>query len=73
MTRSIRGDFNVKIVRKDRVLHWLMRIALLTKQMMYRLADQEVLLAGDAAYPMPIITDQGGRSAMKDGMALAEL
>ena len=64
--------FNAAKVRQDRVLHWLMRSALGTEKDIQELTDQGVLLIGDAVHAMPILGGEGGNTAMKDGVDLAE-
>ncbi|KAL6713288.1 hypothetical protein ACLMJK_008753 [Lecanora helva] len=64
--------FDAKQVRKDRVLHWLMRTAMGSEEDIQGLADRGVLLVGDAAHAMPILGGEGGNTAMKDGVDLAE-
>lgn len=64
--------FNAGSVRKDRVLHWLMRSTLGTEQLIKKMADRGVLLVGDAVHAMPILGGEGGNHAMKDGVDLAE-
>ena len=64
--------FDAVNVRKDRVLHWLMRSTLGTESTAKELADRGVLLIGDAIHAMPILGGEGGNHAMKDGVDLAE-
>ncbi|KAL8830142.1 MAG: hypothetical protein Q9191_001603 [Dirinaria sp. TL-2023a] len=64
--------FKAQAVRKDRVLHWLMRSALVNRDEVKGLADQGVLLVGDAVHAMPILGGEGANNAMKDGVNLAQ-
>lgn len=64
--------FDASKVRKDRVLHWLMRSTLGAEQEIRELADRGVLLVGDAIHAVPILGGEGGNNAMKDGVDLAE-
>lgn len=64
--------FNPRTVRKDRVLHWLMRTTLANPRETKGLADQGVLLVGDAVHAMPILGGEGANIAMKDGVDLAQ-
>lgn len=59
-------------VRRDRVLHWLMRTTLGSPAEVKSLADKGVLLMGDAVHAMPILGGEGANVAMKDGVDLAQ-
>ena len=63
--------FEATKVRKDRVLHWLMRSTLGGPAEVDHLAKQGVLLVGDAVHAMPILGGEGANNAMKDGVDLA--
>lgn len=64
--------FEAAEVRKDRVLHWLMRSTLGSPAEVDHLAKQGVLLVGDAVHAMPILGGEGANNAMKDGVDLAQ-
>ena len=64
--------FDPAKVRKDRVLHWLMRTTLGTPEQIKNLAESGVLLIGDAIHATPILGGEGANMAMKDGVDLAE-
>ncbi|KAL8894479.1 MAG: hypothetical protein Q9192_004289 [Flavoplaca navasiana] len=64
--------FDAAKVRKDRVLHWLMRSSLGGSAEVDHLAKQGVLLIGDAVHAMPILGGEGANNAMKDGVDLAQ-
>ena len=64
--------FDATKVRRDRVLHWLMRSTLGTEQDIKDLTARGILLVGDAIHAMPILGGEGGNNAMKDGVDLAE-
>ena len=64
--------FDSAKVRRDRVLHWLMRTTLGTPEQIKDLADRGVLLIGDAIHATPILGGEGANMAMKDGVDLAE-
>ena len=64
--------FDPEKVREDRVLHWLMRSIMGSKQDIQGIVDRGVLLVGDAIHAMPILGGEGGNTAMKDGVDLAE-
>lgn len=63
--------FDASRVRRDRVLHWLMRTTLGTPAQIKDLADRGLLLIGDAIHAMPILGGEGANIAMKDGVDLA--
>ncbi|KAI4269130.1 MAG: hypothetical protein LQ337_007464 [Flavoplaca oasis] len=63
--------FDAAKVRRDRVLHWLMRSTLGRAAEVDRLAKKGVLLVGDAVHAMPILGGEGANNAMKDGVDLA--
>ena len=64
--------FNVEEVRKDRLLHWLMRVVLPELSEAIRLAALDVVLIGDAAHATPILGGEGANVAIQDGIDLAE-
>ena len=64
--------FDSNKVREDRVLHWLMRSTMGSEQDINGLVDRGVLLMGDSIHAMPILGGEGGNTAMKDGVDLAE-
>ena len=64
--------FDPSKVRKDRVLHWLMRSTLGSRAEIEELAEQGVLLVGDAVHAMPILGGEGANTAMRDGVDLAQ-
>ncbi|KAL8963041.1 MAG: hypothetical protein Q9193_000647 [Seirophora villosa] len=64
--------FDPAKVRKDRILHWLMRSTLVNQAESQWLAGQGVLLIGDAAHAMPILGGDGANYAIKDGVDLAQ-
>ncbi|KAL8851483.1 MAG: hypothetical protein Q9221_003583 [Calogaya cf. arnoldii] len=64
--------FDAAKVRTDRVLHWLMRTSLGSPASVNHLAEQGVLLVGDAIHAMPILGGEGANNAIKDGVDLAQ-
>ena len=64
--------FDSAKVRKDRILHWLMRTTLGTPEQIKNLAGRGVLLIGDAIHATPILGGEGANMALKDGIDLAE-
>ena len=63
--------FHPQHVRQDKVLNWLMRSLLVPLEKLQELADQGILLIGDAAHAMPILGSEGANWAIKDGIDLA--
>ncbi|KAL2357158.1 hypothetical protein BJ546DRAFT_836803 [Cryomyces antarcticus] len=64
--------FDMQKVRQERLLHWLMRGSLTPRDDLERLAEQSVILMGDAAHAMPIIGGDGGNAVIEDAVTLAE-
>ncbi|KAL8779210.1 MAG: hypothetical protein Q9213_007056 [Squamulea squamosa] len=65
------GVFDSAKVRRDRVLHWLMRSALGNQAELEHLANKGILLVGDVIHAMPILGGEGANHALKDGVDLA--
>jgi len=64
--------FDVEQIKKDRVLHWLMRTIYVPPADLEALAGEGAVLIGDAAHAQPILGGSGGNSAILDGLQLAE-
>ncbi|KAF1937112.1 FAD/NAD(P)-binding domain-containing protein [Clathrospora elynae] len=65
--------FDTKKLRKDRVLHWLMRKTLVpSPDLQNLLATSGVCLIGDAVHAEPIIGGLGANAAIIDALRLAE-
>jgi 2-polyprenyl-6-methoxyphenol hydroxylase-like FAD-dependent oxidoreductase len=64
--------FDAEKVREDRVLHWLMRSLTPSTNQLGQLAEQRVILIGDAVHPTPILGGEGANVAIRDGIDLAE-
>ncbi|KAH9878291.1 hypothetical protein J1614_003508 [Plenodomus biglobosus] len=65
--------FDADKLRKDRILHWLMRKALTPlSDLQNLLAKNHVVLMGDAAHAEPIIGGNGANAAMLDGVEFAK-
>ncbi|KAI9661723.1 MAG: hypothetical protein M1821_008961 [Bathelium mastoideum] len=74
--RDLEPPFNMIFdphnVRKDRLLHWLMRSVRPDLNELEQLANRGVLLVGDAVHATPILGGEGANMAIKDGIELAE-
>jgi 2-polyprenyl-6-methoxyphenol hydroxylase-like FAD-dependent oxidoreductase len=66
------GMFEPERLRKDRILHWLMRTTCVSKAECRDLAQKGVMLIGDAVHAEPIVGGMGANNALKDGVSLAE-
>ena len=64
--------FEASKVKRDRVLHWLMRTSLLDRHTLLELAKQGVAMIGDAAHATPILGGDGANLAIQDASLLAE-
>ncbi|KAJ4343369.1 hypothetical protein N0V95_006703 [Ascochyta clinopodiicola] len=64
--------FDAEKLRKERILHWLMRSILVPKPELQQLADKGILLMGDAAHAEQIIGGGGANGAIDDGLSLAK-
>ncbi|TVY47702.1 FAD-dependent monooxygenase [Lachnellula occidentalis] len=71
LKQPFKDIFDAEKMSTDRVLHWLMRSLLVSKQDLLNLASKGVFLIGDAAHAQPIIGGQGANAAMRDGVELA--
>jgi 2-polyprenyl-6-methoxyphenol hydroxylase-like FAD-dependent oxidoreductase len=64
--------FEPSILRKDRILHWLMRTTLVPKEELHKLAQNGVVLIGDSVHAEPIVGGNGANVAISDAVSLAE-
>jgi monooxygenase len=72
LEQPFKDTFDVEKMRSDRILHWLMRDILVPLDDLEALADQGVLLIGDAPHATPILGGEGANSAIEDAIELAE-
>lgn len=72
LSTALKETFDPQKVRQDRVLHWLMRSAFPDRRQTQDLADQRVLLLGDALHATPILGSEGADLAVQEACALAE-
>ncbi|KAF3043909.1 hypothetical protein E8E11_000279 [Didymella keratinophila] len=64
--------FDAEKLRKERILHWLMRSVLVPKDELKQLGQNDILLMGDAAHAEQIIGGGGANGAIEDSVSLAE-
>jgi 2-polyprenyl-6-methoxyphenol hydroxylase-like FAD-dependent oxidoreductase len=64
--------FDAEKLKRERVLHWLMRTVLVSLQDLQRLAERAVFFMGDAVHAEPILGGEGANTAITDGLELAE-
>ncbi|KAF1922675.1 FAD/NAD(P)-binding domain-containing protein [Didymella exigua CBS 183.55] len=64
--------FDAEKLRKERVLHWLMRSILIQKSELQDLGLKKIALMGDAAHAEQIIGGGGANGAIDDGVSLAK-
>lgn len=64
--------FDAEKLRKERILHWLMRGILVRKDELKQLGQKAIFLMGDAAHAEQIIGGGGANGAIEDGVSLAE-
>jgi 2-polyprenyl-6-methoxyphenol hydroxylase-like FAD-dependent oxidoreductase len=64
--------FEPQMLRKDRILHWLMRTVIVPKRELQDLARNGIVLMGDAAHAQPIVGGNGANEAILDAVSLAE-
>jgi 2-polyprenyl-6-methoxyphenol hydroxylase-like FAD-dependent oxidoreductase len=66
------GLFESGMLKKDRILHWLMRTSHLQIDEAKGLAKKGIVLIGDAAHAEPIVGGNGANEALDDGTYLAK-
>lgn len=66
------GIFDSEEVRKDKIVHWLMRSRVVPLELCHNLASRGILLIGDTAHTMPILGGEGANLAIQDAFDLAE-
>ncbi|KAF9695678.1 hypothetical protein EKO04_006689 [Ascochyta lentis] len=64
--------FDAEKLRKERILHWLMRSVLVSRPELQQLADKGILLMGDAVHAEQIIGGGGANGTIEDGVSFAE-
>ncbi|KAF3031323.1 hypothetical protein E8E12_001117 [Didymella heteroderae] len=63
--------FDAGKLRKERILHWLMRSICISKDELQQLGQKGILLIGDAAHAEQIIGGSGANGAIEDGVSVA--
>lgn len=65
--------FDPQMIRRERLLHWLMRCVLVSADDLGKLAESGVVMIGDSAHATPILGGKGANHAMQDAIELAEV
>ena len=65
--------FDVEGLKRDRILHWLMRSVLVSPADLEHLAAYGIVMIGDSAHAQPILGGQGANAAIADGIELSDL
>ena len=74
LEEPFRSTFDPATVRRDRLLHWLMRTVLVARDDLNRLAEQSaVVMMGDSAHATPILGGHGASDAIEDAVRLADV
>ena len=74
LEEPFRSTFDPATVRRDRLLHWLMRTVLVARDDLGRLAEQgAVVMMGDSAHATPILGGHGANHAIEDAVRLADV
>lgn len=63
--------FDSRMVKADRILHWLQRSILVPEDDLQSLARGGIVLMGDAAHAQPIVGGNGANEAIADAVSLA--
>jgi flavin-dependent dehydrogenase len=72
LEQPFKDAFDVEKMRRDRILHWLMRDILVPLGDLKTLAEKGVIAIGDAVHPTPILGGEGANSAIADAVELAK-
>ena len=64
--------FDAEKLRKERILHWLMRSILVPTDALQELGRKNIWLMGDAVHAEQIIGGNGANAAISDAVSLAE-
>lgn len=67
------STFDPQKIRRERLLHWLMRSVLVTADDLAKLAENGVVMVGDSAHAAPILGGKGANHAIQDAIELAEV
>lgn len=75
LPKALADLFTADLLRKDRVLHWLMRIVNIPNvdTHLRGLAEVGIVLMGDATHAEPIVGGNGANQAITDALHLAEV
>jgi 2-polyprenyl-6-methoxyphenol hydroxylase-like FAD-dependent oxidoreductase len=73
LTEPFRDIFDADKLRKERILHWLMRTVEIDSNDLAGLSKDDVILIGDAAHAEPIIGGEGANNAIMEAIEIAEV
>ncbi|KUJ22483.1 FAD/NAD(P)-binding domain-containing protein [Mollisia scopiformis] len=72
LEQPFRDAFDGEKLKKDRILHWLMRSCLAPLDELIQFSRIGVVFLGDSAHTMPILGGEGANFAIQDAVELAE-
>ena len=72
LSGPFRDVFDAKNMRNDRIMNWLMRSVAVDVLDLRAAAQKRLLLIGDAAHAMPILSGSGANEAIVDSAELAD-
>jgi tyrosinase len=74
LPKPFSSTFDPSQIRRDQVLHWLMRTLLVSlADLRNLLSNNGVVMIGDSAHALPILGGDGANHAIKDALELAEM
>jgi 2-polyprenyl-6-methoxyphenol hydroxylase-like FAD-dependent oxidoreductase len=72
LAQPFRDIFDAERLRKERILHWLMRSVLVPTEALQELGRKNIWMMGDAVHAEQIIGGNGANAAIVDALSLAE-
>jgi len=71
LEQPFRGVFRSDAMKRDRILHWLMRTLLVEASRLQELAKKNVFFLGESVHAEPLLGGQGANEAIDDAIELA--